>query len=197
MKAYQFSIPGEVQTELVMSFRRLDGDLLLSSVRPLPDGSWPNVFVEPGVYQICEHGPDDEPSNWREIEFKAPAPEPCRVTALERRVDALEALVKGLAVNRPAAATLDELEAKKTNLDRAIEEAKAEEPPEEIAKLMDPSLTTRQNLDALIAKYAKLMSEREYALKNGDESEAMRLLKRAETIDSGIKWNRARLAEVI
>jgi hypothetical protein len=94
-------------------------------------------------------------------------------------------------------AMLDELETKKSNLDRAIEEAKAEEPPAEIADLMDPGLTTRQNLDALIAKYAKLMGEREYALKHGDESEAMKLLKRAETIDSGIKWNRARLAEVI
>ena len=90
---------------------------------------------------------------------------------------------------------LDDLEAVQTKLQERPEAHV--EPPAELAELFDPSLTARQNQEALIAKYSKLMSKREYALKDGNESEAMRLLKRAETIDSGIKWNRARLAEVV
>ncbi len=130
------------------------------------------------------------------IEPKKPAPVDDDQTAFEEDVAPYRAAM-GAANPTASEAMLDELEAKKTNLDRAIEGAKAEEPPAEIAQLMDPSLTTRQNLDVLIAKYGRLMSEREYALKNDNESEAMRLLKRAEIIDSGIEWNRARLAEVI
>jgi hypothetical protein len=119
-----------------------------------------------------------EPKKPEPVEQPIPEPEP------EPEVSASEAM-------------LDDLEAKKTNLDRAIEEAKAEEPPAEIADLMDSSLTTRQNLEALIAKFRDAKSLEEMARSNGDMNAAMEHLRDAQRYDSGIKWNRARLAEVI
>lgn len=133
MKAYQFSIPGEAQTGLVMSFRRLDGEPLLNSVSPLPGGGWPNVFVEPGAYQFCEHDPEDDPSDWRDLNFEAPDPAPCRVTVLEERVDALEALVNQLLEARhPSEAMLSQLEEVQDVLKGAVE---PDQPPASIADL--------------------------------------------------------------
>lgn len=108
-----------------------------------------------------------------------------------------ETVEKVVYRDHPAAAMLDELETKKTNLDRAIEEAKAKEPPPEIADLLDPDLTTRQNLEKLIEKHTKAKHLEEIARSHGDASGAMRHLKDAERLESGINWNRARLAEVI
>jgi hypothetical protein len=71
------------------------------------------------------------------------------------------------------------------------------EPPAAIAELFDPSLTARQNQDVLTRKYAALMSERELHLSANDTSKAMELLRKAERIESGINWNRARLAEAV
>lgn len=114
------------------------------------------------------------------VEQPIPEPEP------EPEVSASEAM-------------LDELEAVKTKLDDRLADPLevSEEPPEEIADLFDAGLTARQNQEALQKKYAETMSMREIHLANGEDSEAMALLKKAERYDSGIKWNRARLAEVI
>ena len=203
MKAYQFSIPDDPQIDGVLSFRRADGEVLLNAIKPLDDGGWPRVFVEPGRYQICEHFPDEEPERWRDIEFVAPDPGPCRVAALEERVEALEKLVNQLLEARhPSEAMLDELETVKTKLDdRPADPLEISNgPPEAIADLFDPNLTARQNQEVLQQKYAQHMSEhyrlRDYGDQNS-KSQAQRHLEKAERLDSGIKWNRARLAEVI
>lgn len=133
MKAYQFSIPDDPQIDGVLSFRRADGEVLLNAIKPLDDGGWPRVFVEPGRYQICEHFPDEEPERWRDIEFVAPDPGPCRVTVLEERVDALETLVNQLLEARhPSEAMLSQLEEVQDVLKGAVE---PDQPPASIADL--------------------------------------------------------------
>lgn len=92
--------------------------------------------------------------------------------------------------------TLSALEAAQAKLKR---DAPAE-PPAEIADLFDPNLTPRQNQEALIAKFASFKSEEERYRSYGDSasmSKAMDFLRRAEHVDSGIKWNRAVNAEVV
>jgi len=150
-----------------------------------------------------------------ELEARAKAGEqfdPCEGWPTEfkaRKLDRSELVRKNLEVMAedgiitPAEAMLDELEAVKTKIDegRPIDPLDpSEEPPEAIADLFDPSLTPRQNQDALKQKYAQHMSEH-YRLRDyGDQdskSQAQRHLEKAERLDSGIKWNRARLAEVI
>jgi len=96
----------------------------------------------------------------------------------------------------PLSKKLADLEAAKANIDEALDAA-PKQPPEAIADLIDPNLTAQQNMDALIDKYAATMSEREHELSGGNTSRAMELLRKAERLDSGIKWNRARLAEVL
>jgi hypothetical protein len=92
---------------------------------------------------------------------------------------------------------LKDLEDAKSSIDERKPEPVQEGPPADIAELFDPNLTPRQNQEALQKKYAALMSERELELTAGNGSKAMELLKRAERFESGITWNRARLAEVI
>ena len=103
---------------------------------------------------------------------------------------------------------LADLEAVKAGIDaRTVEEEAPapapepaenyDEPPVEIADLIDPSLTARQNLDALMAKFAAAKNMEEYSRSNGDMTAAMQHLKDAERFESGIKWNRAVLAEVV
>lgn len=72
-----------------------------------------------------------------------------------------------------------------------------DEPPAEIADLIDPDLTARQNLDALTAKFAAAKNMEEYCRSNGDMESAMKHLRDADRFESGIKWNRAVLAEVM
>ena len=98
-----------------------------------------------------------------------------------------------------AEAALAAMEQVKETIDERPESPSEEQrdPPEELADLFDPNLTPRENHDKLISKYARLMSEREHALKGSDDSEAMRLLKKAENVESGIKWNRAVHAELL
>jgi len=91
---------------------------------------------------------------------------------------------------------LDNLEAVQTKLQERPA-ARYEEPPVEIADLIDPSLTARQNLDALMAKFAAAKNMEEYCRSNGQMADAMKHLKDADRFESGIKWNRAVLAEVI
>lgn len=76
-------------------------------------------------------------------------------------------------------------------------EASYDEPPAEIADLIDPSLTPKQNLDVLTAKFAAAKNLEEYARNNGDMTGAMQHLRDAERFESGIKWNRAVLVEVV
>lgn len=97
--------------------------------------------------------------------------------------------------DHPATKMLSELEATKAKIDDRP--PAHEEPPASIADLFDPELTARQNQEALQKKYADAMSMREIHLANDEDSKAMELLKKAERYDSGINWNRARLAEVI
>lgn len=94
---------------------------------------------------------------------------------------------------------LEKVEASLTDAKAKIDERPPayEEPPASIADLFDPELTARQNQEALQKKYADAMSMREIHLANDEDSKAMELLKKAERYDSGINWNRARLAEVI
>jgi hypothetical protein len=89
---------------------------------------------------------------------------------------------------------LDELEAVKAAIDS---HPRHEEPPAAIADLIDPSLTPKQNLEALMAKFAAAKNMEEYSRSNGDMTAAMQHLKDAERFESGIKWNRAVLAEVL
>jgi len=115
-----------------------------------------------------------------------------RVQALENKLGIEAEPVESEAV----------LERTLSNLERAQAEAKpepvADEPPEAIADLFDPELTARQNQEALTKKYTALMNERQWWLEGGDDkSKAMELLRKAERIESGINWNRARLAEVV
>ena len=77
------------------------------------------------------------------------------------------------------------------------EQESYDEPPAEIADLIDPDLTARQNLDALTAKYAAAKNLEEYCRSNDDMEGAMKHLRDAERFESGIKWNRAVLAEVV
>lgn len=107
---------------------------------------------------------------------------------------------------------LEELEAKLKATQEALEarpetvipdtgpepiEASYDEPPAEIADLIDPSLTPKQNLDVLTAKFAAAKNLEEYARNNGDMTGAMQHLRDAERFESGIKWNRAVLVEVV
>lgn len=78
-----------------------------------------------------------------------------------------------------------------------IEPESYDEPPVDIVDLVDPSLTPRQNLDVLTSKFAAAKNAEEYARSNGDMKAAMEHLKDAERFESGIKWNRAVLVEVV
>lgn len=108
---------------------------------------------------------------------------------------------------QPTESVLEELEATKTNLEKAIEEngqavdavieGEAESPPEAIADLFDPELTPRENQDALMTKFAAAKNAEEHARAGGDMASAMQHLKNAERYESGIKWNRAVHAEVL
>ena len=74
------------------------------------------------------------------------------------------------------------------------------DPPEDIADLFDASLTARQNHDRLTAKYAEYMGEFARWHGYGDHESSVKAaeyLKKAERIESGIRWNRAVHAEVI
>jgi len=93
-----------------------------------------------------------------------------------------------------AEAVLDELESVKDAIDSHPRHV---EPPAAIADLIDPSLTPKQNLDALMAKYRTAKNLEEYARSGGDMSAAMKHLNDADRFESGIKWNRAVLAEMI
>ena len=90
-----------------------------------------------------------------------------------------------------------------TNLEKAQEALKPAvdaEPPAAIAELFDPSLTARQNQEKLQARYKDAMSEHYRLMGYGtqeDKAEAQRQLEKAQRIESGINWNRARLAEVV
>ena len=91
-------------------------------------------------------------------------------------------------------------DAPKTNLERAIDDNKKQAPPEAIADLFDPNLTARQNQEALTKKYAHHMSEYTRLRDYGDtdsRSQAADHLAKAERYESGINWNRPRLAEVV
>ncbi len=102
---------------------------------------------------------------------------------------------KVVYVDRPLEQTLDNLEAVKAKIDDRS--PVREDPPAEIADLIDPSLTARQNLDALTAKFAAAKNMEEYCRANADMESAMKHLRDADRFESGIKWNRAVLAEVI
>lgn len=136
------------------------------------------------------------PEGGTERIIEQPAPEPEIIT---KEVDRPETLQRITNLER---AIQDEREKRKAAESRLAEKSyeegeTPEQPPEAIADLFDPSLTARQNQEALQKRYAALMSERELHLGGGDTSKAMELLKRAERIESGITWNRARLAEVL
>jgi hypothetical protein len=154
-----------------------------------PDGTFVDQFIHTalpagGVEQIIE---------------TAPAPEP---EVIEKIVEVvkevpIEVKVKDPETEARLTEALEQLERAQSNMEERKPEPVSEEPPEAIADLFDPNLTARQNQEALQKKYAALMSERELELTAGNGSKAMELLKRAERFESGITWNRARLAEVI
>ena len=112
------------------------------------------------------------------------------------------------AIEQPPEDTsrLEDLERQLTEAQEALQAKEPEpetpeetydEPPAELADLIDPSLTPRQNLDVLTAKFAAAKNLEEYARDNGDKASAMKHLKDAERFESGIKWNRAVLVEVV
>ncbi len=132
------------------------------------------------------------------IEQPAPEPEIVYVDReVEVRVKDPETEAQARAAEAALTDALEQLKAAKAKVDERKPEPVSDEPPKAIADLFDPNLTARQNQEALQKKYAALMSEREHELTAGNSSEAMALLKRAERFESGITWNRARLAEVI
>lgn len=93
----------------------------------------------------------------------------------------------------------DELEAKKAPAP-STEPPPRIEPPAEIADLFDPNLTPRQNQEALQRKYSTAMSEYTRLFGYGDQAskaEALEHLRRAQRLDSGIRWNRPRAAEAL
>ena len=104
-------------------------------------------------------------------------------------------------------ALTEALEETKRKLDEALAsrgegepepiEANYDEPPAEIADLIDPDLTARQNLDVLIQKRTAAKHLEEMARSHGDMDEAMKHLKDVERFETGIKWNRAVLVEVV
>ena len=108
------------------------------------------------------------------------------------RLEKLEAKLK---------ATQEALEARPETVmpefEPETEQESYDEPPAEIADLIDPELTARQNLDALTAKFAAAKNLEEYCRSNDDMEGAMKHLRDAERFESGIKWNRAVLAEVV
>lgn len=113
--------------------------------------------------------------------------------ALKARVDALEGK-EGSAAKE----ALDQLEAAKDRIDTF--KAAEKEPPAELSDLFEPNLTARENHDALTKKYKDAMSEHYRLMGYGtqeDRIEAQRQLEKAQRIESGINWNRARLAEVL
>lgn len=133
-----------------------------------------------------------------------------RVEVIEKEVEKI--VYRDREVVREDTERLEELEAKLKATQEALEarpetvipdtgpepiEASYDEPPAEIADLIDPSLTPRQNLDVLTAKFAAAKNLEEYARDTGDKSAAMKHLKDAERFESGIKWNRAVLVEVV
>lgn len=129
-----------------------------------------------------------------------------RLEELARKLaEAQAALDAERSRDAPAEGSFDEIErfferqsAARENLAAANAETVPDEPPASIADLIDLSLTPRENHEILQKKYAALMSEREWWLNTGDDkSKAMELLRKAERIESGIQWNRARRAEVI
>lgn len=108
-----------------------------------------------------------------------PAPEPeAPAEAVLRQMDQLETVQEVLA-------------------EAATDPEASDVPPDTLADLFDPELTARQNQEALLKKYRETMSMREIHLSHNETSEAMECLRKAERLESGIKWNRARLAEVI
>lgn len=132
--------------------------------------------------------------------IEQPAPEPEVIEKVVEKI--VEVPVEVENTDR-----LDELESRLKAAQEALErrpetvvpepEPAPEMPPEAIADLFDPSLTPRQNQDALLQKYREAKGKEEYARDGGDMQQAMIHLKEAERYESGINWNRAVHAEVL
>jgi len=75
--------------------------------------------------------------------------------------------------------------------------ARHEDVPDHLSDLFDASLTPRQNHDKLQRKYIILKNEEEYARFHNDMQTAMAKLREAQRVESGITWNRPRLAEQV
>lgn len=131
-----------------------------------------NLLRRLGASAVMPPKPEPAPKPVEQPEPEAPA------EAVLRQMDQLETVQEVLA----EAATDPEV---------------SDVPPDTLADLFDPELTARQNQEALLKKYKETMSMREIHLSHNETSEAMECLRKAERLESGIKWNRARLAEVI
>jgi hypothetical protein len=196
-----FEDPSDVCTAILMK-----GDEIVATLLADETGDFGKVDVEPGKYMVrvtqngepsaFDHDDKGRCSGRMPIELE---PEwfdalEARVDELERRVAAFEALDRLMSAQEALAARPEtvmpdfEPEAKQESYD---------EPPAEIADLIDPDLTARQNLNALTAKFAAAKNLEEYCRSNDDMEGAMKHLRDAERFESGIKWNRAVLAEVV
>ena len=168
-------------------------EMIAEGERVCIDAGWPQLGAE------SEAEPAPEP----EVIIKEVPVEVEKIVevevekVVEVKVKDPETEAQARAAEEALTEALDQLKAAKAKVDDRKPEPVPDEPPEGISDLFDPNLTARQNQEALLKKYAALMSEREHELTAGNTSKAMDLLKRAERIESGITWNRARLAEVI
>jgi len=135
-----------------------------------------------------------------------------RLQEIEKAIADLQALKDAGLTTKAENATLERLEKIKAQLDGGKPELEAVhtklqerpeahvEPPAAIADLFDPSLTARQNQEKLQLRYKDAMSEHYRLMGYGtqeDKAEAQKQLEKAQRIESGITWNRARLAEVV
>lgn len=204
----------EEERDVCTAILTKDGEIV-AQVMADADGEFPQVDLEPGEYMVRvlqndEPGAFDHDEKGRCSGRMTIRLDPPWFDALEARVDDLEKRVTALENVKP----------RTTNLERAIQEAQARaeaaeaelakaryeepeqapEPPEDLADLFDANLTARQNQEALTKKYAHHMSEYTRLRDYGDEasrSQASEHLKKAQRYESGIAWNRPRLAEVI
>jgi len=189
-----------------------DKDMLIPARNPLPANGLGKVvaYLPTGAeFEVTVTNPD---GSFIE-QFNHTALPTGSERIIERAEPEIVEVIKEVQVSDPETEArleqaLADLEAVKAGIDaRTVEEEAPapapepaenyDEPPVEIADLIDPSLTARQNLDALMAKFAAAKNMEEYSRSNGDMTAAMQHLKDAERFESGIKWNRAVLAEVV
>ena len=154
---------------------------------PCIDTGWPSLDAEP-----VEPKPEPEVIE-KVVEVEKIVEVPVEVEVIK------EVPVKDTEAEQRLEHVLKDLERLKADHEARKPAPDADtEPPAEVADLFDPNLTARQNQEKLTKRYTDLMNERQWWLEGGDDkSKAMELLRKAERIESGIKWNRARLAEVI